>query len=87
MSLWVWRYVVKYGKWEMVKRRHDLELYVQTKKREIGVPRLMWIRLEKIANRDNDPKSTDGQLGLSVVCWGLPLVMEQLIHSMLSAFL
>jgi hypothetical protein len=27
-----------------VKRRHDLELYVQTKKREIGVPRLMWIR-------------------------------------------
>jgi len=63
MSLWVWRYVVKYGKWEweMVKRRHDLELCVQTKKREIGVPRLMWIRSEKIANRDNDPKSTASQ--------------------------
>jgi hypothetical protein len=49
-----------------VKRRHDLELYVQTKKREIGVPRLMWIRLEKIANRDNDPKSTVVQLGLVI---------------------
>jgi len=71
----------------MVKRRHDLELYVQTKKREIGVPRLMWIRLKKIANRDNDPKSTDNQLSLGIAWWSLPLAMEQLIRSTLSAFL
>jgi hypothetical protein len=46
----------------MEERKHDLELYDQTKKREIGVPRLMWIRLRRIANRDNDPKSTARQL-------------------------